>query len=136
MAHDPFIGTWKLDPSQNRYEAGSPPQNGLYIIEPLGEGYRITMKWTTPEGQSVESAYESIPDGQEYPYDKPAIADAISMTRVDARTLDSQSKKGGQVIAYARRVLSEDGQTMSITQSGTKPDGTRFSNKSVYHRQD
>ena len=30
------------------------------------------------------------------------------MTRMDAHTLDSDAKKDGVVVAYARRVLSED----------------------------
>jgi hypothetical protein len=134
MSADLFVGTWQLDPMQNKYEFGDPPQQGLYIIEPNGTGYLVTMKWTNTAGKALEMQYEATPDGVEYPANAPGV-DTMSMTRVDERTLDSAAMAGGQVIAYGRRVLSEDGQTMTITQSGKTPDGKEFSNLSVYVRQ-
>jgi hypothetical protein len=132
---DPFVGQWLLDPPQSRYELGEPPASGRYHIQPDGDGYLVTMEWETPEGERHKASYRSVPDGIDYPYENPAVAETVSMTRVDERTLDSTSKKGGQIIAHARRVLSLDGRTMTVTQSGLTPDGTRFANLSVYKKQ-
>ena len=55
---------------------------------------------------------------------------------VDASTLDTTVRQAGRVVAHARRVLSADGRTMTITQSGTTPDGQPFANVSVYARED
>ena len=77
---------------------------------------------------------DAIPNGLDHPYDNPAIADAICYTVVDQFTLDSTAKMHGRVVAYARRVLSQDGKTMTVTQSGAKPDGSHFENVSVYRR--
>lgn len=131
---DPFIGLWQLNPQGSQYEFGQPPQRGRYHIQAEGDGYLITIEWTTAEGQSHRLSYHGIPDGQEYPSDNPAVADTVSMTRIDPRTLDSTSKKAGHIVGYARRSLSEDGQTMIITQSGTTPEGQEFSNLSIYEK--
>lgn len=132
---DPFVGTWELQPEQSQYEAGQPPASGLYRIEPQGEGYLVTMQWQTAAGAAKEMHYTSIPDGKDYAYENPEIAEFVSMTRVDEKTLDSATKKGGQMIAHARRELSKDAQAMRVTQSGLLPDGSWFKNISVYKRQ-
>lgn len=132
--HNIFLGFWVMDTTQNEYEVGTPPQFGSYLIEDEGDAYKFTMAWTASDGQSFQMEYRTIPDGQEHPFENPAQVDALRTTRVDERTLDSESIKNGVVIAHGRRVLSEDGQTMFITQSGNRPDGTRFENRSVYYR--
>lgn len=129
---DTFLGTWQLDPEQNKYQLGDPPQSGLYIIKLNGEGYLVTMKWTSHDNQDFEMSYEAIPDGKDYPTDAPNV-DSMSMTRVDDKTLDSSAMVGNTVIAFARRILSEDNNTMTITQSGKTSDGDDFANVSVYH---
>ena len=133
---DPFLGTWQLIPNQSRYDFGQPPASGTYRIAANKTGYSFTIQWTTADSQPMNVAYDSVPDGQQHPYENPAIADAVSMTRVSERQLDSASFKDGQQIAHAARVLSADGQTMTITQSGTTPDGVFFSNVSRYRRLD
>lgn len=132
---DPFIGLWEFDPQGALYEFGQPPLSGRYHIQPDGDGYLITMEWSTAKGQSHRLSYRGIPDGKEYPSENPAVADTISMSRVDHRTLDSTAKKAGHVTSYARRVLSADGRTMTITQSGTMPEGQEFTNLSIYQKQ-
>lgn len=131
---DKFVGLWKLKPEQSNYQFGAPPANGCYRIARHERGYLISMEWQTAEGDSHEMSYESVPDGQDHVYENPAIADTVSMTRVDERTLDSASKKDGVVTAHARRVLSESGQEMVVSQSGHTPDGRPFTNLSVYER--
>lgn len=134
---DPFIGTWELDPAQSDYQLGTPPQTGLYRIAPGadGTGYMISMTWTDAQGRESYAAYTAMPDGVQYAYENTEVADFISMTRLDERTLDSAIYKDGKRIAYSVRVLSEDGQTMMISQTGFAPDGSPFDNRSVYVRQ-
>lgn len=132
---DPFLGTWKLDPSQSQYEFGPPPKTGTYTLSRQGERLRFDVAWTDHNDQPFQVSFDMIPDGQQHPYDNPAVADFVSLTRVDERTLDSATFKGGQQIAYASRALSADGRTMTVSQSGSTPQGQTFTNVSVYHRQ-
>lgn len=134
MTGDAFLGHWDMDPAENRYEAGQPPLSGSYTIEPEGAAYLFKMAWTSADGQPFQMDYRTTPDCVAYPYENPAVADTIKTTRVDAYTLDTETTKSGKVIVTGRRVLSPDGQTMTITQSGFLPDGTAFTNRSVYRR--
>lgn len=134
---DAFIGTWALDPAHSDYQVGMPPQTGLYRIAlgVNGSGYMISMAWTDAQGRESFAAYTAMPDGVQYPYENSDVADTISMTRLDERTLDTAIFKDGDCIAYSLRELSEDGQLMRIVQSGYAPDGSQFDNYSVYVRQ-
>lgn len=133
---DAFIGTWKLDSEQSKYQFGTPPQSGTYRIDADDSGYLITMDWIDAQGKSFHQSYTATPDGQQHPYENPSVAEFVSMTRIDDLTLDSATYKNGERIAYALRVLSADKQTMTITQSGTTPmGGVQFENRAVYVRQ-
>lgn len=53
---------------------------------------------------------------------------------MDGRTLDSAALRGGETIAYARRVASADGSLLAVVQEGARPQGGRFRNFQVYRR--
>jgi hypothetical protein len=131
---EPFLGVWDLDPTQSRYELGTPPQRGMYQLIPEGDTIAVVMDWTDAAGKDFHMIYYMTPDGLDHPYaDSPAV-DAIATKLVDARTLDTLSKKEGSIVASGRRELSEDGQTMLVTQGGTTPDGKSFENIAVYRK--
>ena len=134
-SQNPFVGLWALDPFQSKYEFGLPAQSATYQIQPERDGLTFTAKWVAADGKSYQMSFHGIADGEEYAYQNPAIADTLATTRVDAQTLDTTIKKNGQVMAHARRVLSADGQTMTITQSGMNDKGAWFDNVSVYIKQ-
>ena len=130
---DLFIGKWLLREAD--YESGQPPREAAYKISHDHSGYCVEMDWLTDEGEHMRAEYFAVPDGSQYPVDNPAAEDnTMSMVRVDEKTLDSTVKQNGDVVAYARRVLSEDGNTMTIIQSGPTSDGATFNNVSVYVR--
>jgi hypothetical protein len=131
---DAFLGTWIIQPEQNYYQFGNPPQNGTYAIQADSKRYLVTMQWATVEGQDMNMSYNAIPDGKDYPIDPTTGLDSMSMTCMSDKVLDSDAKKDGIVVAYATRVLSEDNNTMTVKQSGKTPDGQDFVNTSVYVR--
>ena len=135
LKHDAFLGTWLLDPTRCDYEFGEPPDSGSYRLEATETGYLISMTWITAAGEAHSMAYKATPDGKQYPYENPAVAEAASMTRVGERQLDSATFKGGQQIAHAARFLSADEQSMTVIQSGFGPDGKGFRNTAVYIKQ-
>lgn len=130
-----FVGKWRLDPAQSRYEFGQPPKEGTYTIIFDGHRLHFIMDWKNQSDQAFQQVVEGIPDGIEYPYDgNPEFADSICYALIDKFTLDSTAKKEGRVVGYARRTLEPDGSTMKIIQSGTTPEGQPFSNLSIYQR--
>ncbi len=132
MKPDPFLGTWVMDPTRNDYQSGSPPVRGIYIIASHEAGYRITMRWTTADGEDREMQYFAVPDDQEYPLEHGMTA---RMKLVDDSTLDSFVSRDGTIVAHATRVLSSDRNTLYVTQSTLKPGGERLDNRSVYLRE-
>ncbi|MCC6612640.1 MAG: hypothetical protein IT320_04120 [Anaerolineae bacterium] len=129
-----FFGLWTLNREASRYAQGEPPHDASYKLEPDGDAIKVTMDWLGPDGLPKHQVYTGVPDGVVYPYDGGDVVDAISMTLLDARTLDTDSRKDGRIIAYARRVLSEDGETMTITMRSFLPDGRELDNIAVYEK--
>ena len=122
-----FLGTWRLLPERSRYASGQPPQRGLYRLEAAdGGAVRFHVDYVDGSGESKQLEY-TVPfqDGE-----------GAGACLVDASTLDTTVRESGRVVAHARRVLSADGRTMTITQSGTAPDGQPFANVSAYARED
>jgi hypothetical protein len=131
-ALQPFLGTWRLDPRESRYELGPPPRDGAYTLSYDGARLHFSIEWTGADGATRSQEIDAIPDGQERPYAGPGV-DAVCYTVVDAVTLDSTASLEGRVIAHARRVLLADG-SMEIVQSGPRPEGGEFANRSLYRR--
>lgn len=129
----PFLGTWRLNPQESRYELGQPPLDGAYTLSYDGERLHFDIEWTAPDGLPQRQAVDALPDGQEHPYVGPGV-DSICYTVVDAVTLDSTASNAGRVVAHARRVLQAGGRQMEIVQAGTLPGGGKFANRSLYRR--
>jgi hypothetical protein len=131
-ALDAFCCTWRLRPGESRYEHGEPPREAVYRIERDGEWLLFAARWTDAFGRRLEMSFAGVPDGKPHPYEDPEVADTLTTELVNARTLETRIEKDGRAAAVGRRVLSEDGATLTVTQSGTRPDGTPFANVSVY----
>ncbi|HEX2204218.1 MAG TPA: hypothetical protein VHG91_13000 [Longimicrobium sp.] len=131
---EPFLGAWRLRADASRYEFGAPPREAVYRIERDGEWLLFAARWTGADGRRLEMSFAGIPDGEPHDYEDPAVADTITTRLVDARTLETVAAKDGRDVAVGRRVLSDDGAEMTVTQSGTTPDGKPFANVSVYDR--
>lgn len=139
-ATDLYLGTWRLVPELSLYEAGSPPASGTYVIAAAGAEARLEVHWRMAVGEPEQStAFGGPVDGT--PVALPVGAagsagpDAFTLTRVDARTLDSAALRGGEVVAFARRVAAADGSLLAVVQEGPKPGGGRFRNFQVYRRE-
>jgi hypothetical protein len=130
---DLFVGKWQL--RETNYENGQPPREGMYSIETERNGYQVTMDWITIDGEPMRREYFAVPNGEPYPLRTPEVeGGSMSMTRVDERTLDSVVTLNNKIVSHARRVLSEDGNIMTVIQSTSTPDGNTFQNVSVYAR--
>jgi hypothetical protein len=131
----PFLGVWRLDTGESRYELGAPPRDGAYTLAYDGVTLHFDIEWTGADGKVLRQAIDAIPDGQEHQYTGPGV-DSVCYTLVDASTLDSTAAKEGRIVAHARRVLAADHSSMEIVQSGQRPDGSAFANRSLYRRAD
>ena len=117
-ADNPWIGTWKLDLAKSQFTGEtfsySKSANGL-------------MHYS--DGSTI--SFDFGIDGKEY---KSAFNRTTTWSAAGDNAWDSVTKADGNVLANFHRVLSADGKTLTITATGTRPDGTAFNDVTVYKR--
>lgn len=118
---DPFAGIWDRNPIRSMGNSLS-----MIVFEALGEGgLRLAA-------DQVE--YSAKPDGQEHKVIGTIVADSVSLSRIDSRTLKEHWKENGKVVATVLRTVSADGARMTATVTGVTPQGDSFENVFVYRR--
>ena len=129
-----FLGTWMLIPDSCRYEQGEPPHSGSYHIEERDGHLHFRMQWVDAEGKSEAVEFSGRPDGISVPFPGGELADALAISAVSARELNSSAFLRGRELMVAQRQLDERGQAMRVTQIVRLPDGTSPANVSIYRR--
>ena len=135
QASDPRIGTWKLNAAKSKYSPGPAPQSLTVRVEPSGQGEKVTAEFVNADGTRTTTQYTANFDGKDYPLTGSRIADTVSLKRIDARTTVRTDKKGGKVAQTLRRVVSQDGKTMTVTTKGTNAQGQAVNNVALFEKQ-
>src|SRR5256885_5664032 len=107
QAGDPRMGTWKLNVAKSKYSPGPAPQGLTLKVEPSGQGEKVTAEFVNTDGTRTTSQYTANFDGKDYPFTGSAVADTVSLKRIDARTTDRTDTKGGKVAQTLKRVVSQ-----------------------------
>jgi hypothetical protein len=120
VANDLFAGEWTQDLSKTRMRQGL-----VLKIEAVGtNGVRF----------SGEFSYTARFDGKQYDL-KNSRNDTVMLELVDPHTVDAIYRRGDQLAQKDRWVVSDDGQQMTLTTSGTLETGQRVTEKLVFKRQ-
>lgn len=123
---DPGIGTWNLNVGKSSF-FGPAPKSQTIRYEALGKQIKISNEIVPAAGAPFKSESTAAYDGRDYATKGNPNFDTIALRRVDARTVDSVSKKDGEVRSRTRRTVSKDAKTMTISQT--------FYGIAVYDRQ-
>jgi hypothetical protein len=59
----------------------------------------------------------------------------ISVKKIDERTREMKTTKGGSSVSESRATVSADGKTVTITGSGLNPKGQKVTFTAVYEKQ-
>ena len=134
-AADASLGTWKLNVAKSRFRPGPPPvaETRIYQAQPKGVRTKVTTTWADRTSTTVE--YPANYDGKDYPVEGSRDVDAVVLTRMDDFTSAATLKHAGKEIGVARRVVSRDGKTMTISYKGVNTRGDQVDNVVVYDRQ-
>ncbi len=130
-----FLGTWVLIPGSCDFKQSEPPQSGTCLIEETTEGLRFEMAWMDSAGEQHGAGFSGVPDGKPVPFDGGKLADALSITAVSTRELNSSAFFRGKELMVTQRQLDDTGQAMRVIQLVRLPDGTSPRNISIYRRQ-
>jgi hypothetical protein len=119
-AENPWIGTWKLDPARSQMPgttiACSKAANGL-------------MHYVNDGGWDFDFGI----DGKEYKTATSGYTD--TWTAAGTGAWDTVVKRKGSFYEKMHHQLSADGKTLTLTETGTRPDGSSFTAETVYTRE-
>jgi hypothetical protein len=132
-AADPVLGTWTLNLGKSKYIPGPAPRSQTRVYGQDADGIKVTVVTVNPDGSSSTVLYPANYDAREHPVAGSRDTDGIVMKRVDDRTAESVLKHAGMTMGIARRTVSEDGRTMTITYQG-ESQGERVNNIGVYDK--
>jgi|SRR5581483_10471707 len=135
-AADASIGTWKLNPAKSAFKPGPPPVAETRVYKSERNGVQTTVTTTWADRITTQVEYPANYDGKDYPVGGSRDVDAVALTRLDDFTSEAVLKHAGKEIGVARRVVSKDGRTMTISYKGINTRGDRVDNTAVYDRQD
>jgi hypothetical protein len=126
------LGSWILDAEKSSYDPGPPPRSQTRTYERVPEGIQATITTVDAKGLSITARYTAAYDSLEHPLTGSATVDAIALKRVNAYTAEATLTHARKLIGTARRVIAEDGKTMTITYRGTDENGRAVTNVAVY----
>jgi hypothetical protein len=128
-----LLGSWKLDVAKSRYTPGPPPRNETRTYVRDAAGMKGTIRRQQDDGRQQVIEYRADFD-REYPVMGTEAYDTIRLKRVDARTAEAVLSHAGRVFGTARRVISEDGKTLTIT-FRQEDQGRLESNIAIYRKE-
>lgn len=136
QAADPQIGTWKLNVAKSTFNPGPAPKSGTTTIEAAGAGAKVIVDQAAADGTARHWEFTANYDGKDVPIvGTNPDADTVARTRVDANTVQTISKKAGNVVTTQQSTVSADGKTRTVTTKGVNAAGKAVNNTAVYERQ-
>ena len=133
---DNNVGTWKLNIAKSKYSPGPPPKSQTLKIEAWGtDGVKYVADGVGPDDKPTHSEFQAKYDGKDYPFIGNPDADRLSYKRIDANTLEATTTLKGKNTTAFKVVVSADGKTRTVTQTGTNAQGQALNVSSVYERQ-
>jgi hypothetical protein len=135
LAADNWLGTWKLNVEKSKVSPGPAPKSLTLKFEASQGVIKLTSDGVNAEGKATHGTYASKFDGKDVPWEGNPEADTAAAKKIDDSTYDNVWKKGGKVTVTAKAVVSKDGKTLTISQTGKNAKGEAVNTTSVFEKQ-
>ena len=135
QAQEPWFGTWKLNLAKSKYSPGPAPKSTTTKLEPWQGGFKNTTDAVTATGEARHVEYSGKFDGKDNTVSGNPDVDTNTYRRIDDHTYEVVAKKSGKATLTSRIVISPDGKTRTVTQTGKNAQGQTVNNTAVYDRQ-
>jgi hypothetical protein len=132
---DPRVGSWQLNVAKSKYTPGPAPKSQTLKIEAVGKAEKVTSETVSDTGAKTVTEYTAEYDGKPHPLKGSAVADMVTLKRVDSHTTERVDTKNGKVMTTYNRSVSKDGKTMTVTIKGTDAQAKPISNVVVFEKQ-
>ena len=133
FAADPIVGTWKLNVAKSKF-GDAPLTAGTRVYSESSGTYTLEQKSTGADGKEKSSS-AAYRDGKEEKQPPGGAGDAIVSKKIDANTWDFEIKQEGKVVGHVHRVVSADGKTLTVHNTGAKMSGAKGDETLVYDKQ-
>jgi uncharacterized Zn-binding protein involved in type VI secretion len=134
-AADPVIGTWKLNLAKSTFSPGPAPKSQTRSYAESPQGIVLTTKTVAADGKESTISLTFKDDGKPYAVTGSPDFDAVSVRRVNARTVKSTQTRAGAPVGSGVRTVSEDGKALTFEQKGTHVGGGKYDDVLVYDRE-
>jgi len=134
-AADQLSGTWKMNTEKSKYSPGPAPKDLTIVVDSDENNYKLDATGTDGDGKPMHVQYSAKFDGKDYPATGIANADAVSLKRIDANTIETLQKKDGKVVMTITTKVSKDGKTRTSTWHGKNAEGKDVHNVVAFDRQ-
>jgi hypothetical protein len=135
LAGDNWVGTWKLNVAKSKYSPGPAPKSLTLKFDPSPDGIKLTQEGVDAEGKASPGGYTAKFDGKEVAYAGNPDAETCAPKRIDDNSYQNTWKKAGKVTITAKVVVSADGKSLTVSQTGTNGKGQAVNNVAVYDKQ-
>ena len=135
FAADPFVGTWKMNPTKTRYKVGTAPKEQTLTMTETGGDLTVKVVGTAADGKKIALTY-SVPTGG----GGGKIVESSSYDGVSGKTIGPNERemsymKAGKPVYTAHSKLSADGNTLTVNTKGVNPVGQTVEAEVVYDKQ-
>lgn len=134
VADDLANGTWVLDPAACIYNPGKVRKSDTRIYTVTGNKIHMSADVEFANGKKIHIEFDAAYDGKDYPVKGNPRVQTIAIERIDEFRSRTTTKREGKVTGTSTRVISKDGNTLTITGNGTDEDGVAYSDVLVFHR--
>ena len=136
QSQESLYGTWKMNAAKSKYSPGPLPKSNIAKWEAFQGGVKLTVDVVPATGETQHYEASGKFDGKDNSVKgNNPDADTIAFSKIDARTYEAISKKGGKTTLTARIVVAADGKTRITTQTGKDGQGQTVSNSIFYEKQ-
>ena len=135
VASDHLTGTWKLNTEKSKYTGMPMPKEQTVVYTPEGQGWRYEAKGTTADGKPISTSFVYAKDNEDMKMTGSPFADTLVIRNGASDSSTGTFKREGKTVGSAKRVISKDGKTMTITGNVTLADGKKANYIAVYEKQ-
>ena len=133
---DTNIGTWKLNVAKSKFNPGPAPKSQTVKIEAWGtDGVTYTADGVDSTGAPTHATFQAKYDEKFVKFTGNPDGDMIAYKRINASTVEATTQLAGKVIGTTKIVVSADGKTRTLTQTGKNAKGQTVANVVVLEKQ-
>ncbi len=136
LAASPFKGNWKMNHSKSKATQGSLPKNEDMNIADQGDQLKVTIVGTDEDGTPIAVTYTIPVSGGQGQMQQAGSYNGVSSKRVDDNTRDTSYTSNGKQQEAEHMVVSDDGNTMTVTVRGVDANGNPVQQVLVFEKQE